>query len=334
MARILIDGFELEGAVMNSRKDLTYPTGITGMHGKCMGVSTLWGVAAYRFQTTYAEIYAAFLFRQTQNNTYNAPIFQIWANSGPGPVFIGGLYRPVSSPNQLYVTREYTGIASSTNGFPLNSTKIIEIYFKLDNSVGRWIVKFDGNIEIDFTGDTNPSGIYNSFDQVRLGNGRQSAFEQAGYCYWDDFILDSENWVHGGARPSQVGLILPDGAGNYSQFTGDHTKLDNVPEDLAEFIKSNTADHRSSFTLSGISGMESVNCIQASVRASALGDPAPKKIRPFLRIGGADYEGGDTYGWWGRPKSGKKLWAINPATGSPFTPEEIDALEVGVRAVT
>jgi hypothetical protein len=86
--------------------------------------------------------------------------------------------------------------------------------------------------------------------------------------------------------------------------------------------------------MGGIANMESVNCIQASVRAAAAGDPAPKKIRPFLRIGGADYEGGDTYGWQGRPKSGKKLWEANPATSSPFTPGEIDALEVGVRAVT
>lgn len=333
MARIIIDGYELESSVISGMRDMTFPSGIDGMHGKCMAASSVWAVAAYRLLTTYTEIYAAFLWRQTQNNSYSAPIFNIWANSGPGAVHIGGLYRPTGSPNQLFVTRDTTSLASSTNGVGLSSTKLIEIYFKLDNSAGRWVVKIDGATEIDFTGDTNPSGTYNNFDQIRLGNGRQNSFDQNNYCYWDDFILDSAAWVHG-AMPSQIGLILPDGAGNYSQFTGDYTKVDNVPEDLAEFIKSNTVDHRSSFTMSGITGMESVNCIQASVRASALGDPTPKKIRPFLRIGGTDYEGGDTYGWWGRPKSGRKLWETNPATSSPFTPGEIDALEVGVRSVT
>ena len=337
MARIVIDGFELEAAVINGYRDLSFPSGITGMHGKCLGPGSNYTVASYRLPAAKSEIYVAFLHRITSDTTYGNPVLSIWGNStgSSGVVLMGTLYRSSTTPRPLFVTRDYNvTLATSPNGFLLNATKLIEVYFKLDNSVGRWIVKVDGVTEIDFTGDTNPSGTINNFDQIRLGNGRQNAFENAGYSYWDDFIVDDANWVHSGARPSQVGVILPDGAGNYAQFTGDYTKIDNVPENLVEFLKTNTADHRSSFSMSGIANMESVNCIQASVRAAAAGDPAPKKIRPFLRIGGADYEAGDTYGWWGRPKSGKKLWEINPATGLPFTPEEIDALEIGVRAVT
>ena len=64
-------------------------------------------------------------------------------------------------------------------------------------------------------------------------------------------------------------------------------------------------------------------------------DPAPstvRTVRQFLRINGADFEGADT-ALSQQYVMLRKVWSVNPATGSSWTQAQVDALESGVRLV-
>jgi hypothetical protein len=73
-------------------------------------------------------------------------------------------------------------------------------------------------------------------------------------------------------------------------------------------------------------------CVQLQALAKAEGSPSPHNLQLAVRTNGADYFSGDK----AVPSSSTQLsslWEANPATSAPWQEAEVNAMEIGVKAV-
>lgn len=150
--------------------------------------------------TATDERYFAFLWRQDSVATYASML--LFYN---GSTYLASLWKHGVS-NLLKVYRGTTVIDSGTQVLDASGTTyLIEVYFKLADSGGRWIVKIDGNIDIDFTGDTK-NDTNTQFDKVKLG-WYASAYHA--HAYFDNFKIDDSGFPVGGWTGKLGGITNP-----------------------------------------------------------------------------------------------------------------------------
>ena len=141
-------------------------------------------------------------------------------------------------------------------------------------------------------------------------------------------IADDESTV--GWRLAE---LKPNGAGAYSEWSGSHVDIGDTS--LATVAGTTTNNARLSATISSYNGPVS----PAGVRGVFVGSLAqrgsggPTKLNHFLRIGGVDY-----YGVAKDVPAGSQRrqvlheWAVNPATGLPWSTSDFAGIEMGLRA--
>lgn len=106
-----------------------------------------------------------------------------------------------------------------------------------------------------------------------------------------------------------------------------------VPADDAIFLKGHVDGNMQTFGMQDLVGsVESVKCVQVSVRNFLTGGPAAKNVTPVMRLSGTNYLGtaAQAPGWL-TPEANQKLWEINPSTGSAWVKSEVDGMECGVK---
>lgn len=135
----------------------------------------------------------------------------------------------------------------------LDMTKpfLLEVYFKLSDSVGRVIVKIDGNVDIDYSGDTKP-GTASTIDNfstsgLMSGGGTIAIDDIAVNDVSNTDGLDNNSWCGDGYI---IGRTLY-GNGDVSQLTGsdgnsvdNYQLVDEVPVSSSpdDYVGSVTAD--------------------------------------------------------------------------------------------
>jgi hypothetical protein len=90
------------------------------------------------------------------------------------------------------------------------------------------------------------------------------------------------------------------------------------------------------FQMSNLVGsVEAIKGVSLCVRNFLTGAPSVKAVTPVVRIGSTNYLGSAIQApGWLRPESNPKLWEISPATGVPWTKDELEAAEFGVKLTT
>lgn len=147
---------------------------------------------------------------------------------------------------------------------------------------------------------------------------------------YSQFIIANESTV--GMKMKEV---RPNAVGNYTDLAADVTAVDD--DDPSSGWVGDTNAQKQSFTITGFTlpagrAVHSVN-VQADVR---VGPTGPQNLRPFVRIGGVDYDLGADIAPQGNSKRGiiGASFTTNPATTNAWTEAEIQSLEAGFEIKT
>jgi hypothetical protein len=132
-------------------------------------------------------------------------------------------------------------------------------------------------------------------------------------------------------RGMGLSALAPNGAGNYSQWIGDHTETSS--DDMATVVSSGATAEKLSSTLSTFGGPAStalralVVVTNSSARGGVVGD-----IRNFVRIASTDYNGsalGVTPGL----ERYTAVWDTNPNTAVLWDTTDFSSTEIGIESL-
>jgi hypothetical protein len=213
----------------------------------------------------------------------------------------------------------------------------VEIRATIHDSTGIAQVRVDGQLVIDFTGDTRSGGNAN-IQQVQFGAGRYQFGSTAVFIHDDIAINDTEGSVNN-SWPGQSAIyaIRPEGPGTYSQLTrggadsgANWSQVEEAPPtDDTDYVESPTADEKDSYAGSACptpaGTVRAVNWI-ARAKQDVAGAAS---VARFIRVNGSDQAGSDQQldtSW----KYYQELMEVNPATGVAFTIADLNGIEPGV----
>jgi hypothetical protein len=189
-------------------------------------------------------------------------------------------------------------------------------------ATANYELKIDGTSVLSGTGD-----LFTSNSQyVRLGKFTNRNSQTVDF-YYDDVRIDDAGFPGAG----QVEMMLPDGAGNYTAFTGTYADVDDVPHDSdTSYLTSSTSGDAETVTLesaatAGVSG--TINSVKAVAIVRDEGGASAIQLR--LRSGSTDSDTtnndpGSSY------TARCNVFDTDPADSSAWTTAKLDALEVGV----
>jgi hypothetical protein len=254
-----------------------------------------------------------------------------------GATIHGGLACSASGAGfNFKVTRGHstqTNLEIGSTLYNLNTWYLVECYFKLADSGGRWTVKVNGIQEIDFTGDTRNGGASGVIDTLRVGYPGGGWYPNFRI---DDIVFDTTDWI----GDTRIGGTLIDGAGNSADWTpsagSNYQTVDEVPESDADYNYINTVDQIDTFSVGDVPAEAyAIKCVQVMARAQKEGASTPQNIAVGVRppVGGTDYFSSDqalATVW----KGHVNLWENNPYTAAAWTPTEVNSTEIGYKSRT
>lgn len=240
-----------------------------------------------------------------------------------------------STSGLLEIRRNGTVIATGTTPILLNQWYYVELKVTIANAGGSAVLHLNGVEEATFSGDTQATANATANEIFLNQAGNVSA------TWTDDwYACDGTGGSHDDfLGDSKVELLVPTAEGNSSDWTpsaGSDNALmvdETAPDDDATYVSSSTAGHKDTHALSNLSvASGTVHGIQQTL-IHRKDDAGSRSIRTVLRAGGTDYTGAtvsalDTY------SSLSTVRGINPATASPFSIAEVNALEAGYELVT
>lgn len=327
MARVFIDGFERgDLRLWDSINGAAIAAARTGMSGNyCLYVGALQFVV--KAFSAMSELYVAMKIYFTDVPLTNSGI--IIFRSGETAVL--ALVAANTSAN-LRIQR-YDGVwsdlATSTAVLSVNTTYLIESYVKIADTGGRFVIKVNGIIVIDYTGDTRPGSI-TTLDSIKLSSNTGQSWNFQGY--YDDIVIDNANWP--GA--SRIEGILPTANGTTNNLTpvgGVNYECVNDISDT-DYIHTNTSDQLDLYTTGNLTNtIGSIKCVQVSASARKLSNANPQNLQLVTRSNNTNYVSGskvlpsdygvDLY----------NLWEVNPGTSTAWAESEVNAAEFGVKPV-
>jgi hypothetical protein len=218
---------------------------------------------------------------------------------------------------ELYVT-DWEEVGDPVQWYPGSSNQF-DLNFKAGNIL---------DIYVDKVLQTSTAITPWSFRQVGIHTGRQ--FGQAHFV--SEYIHADEPTV--GFRVAQLTV---DGAGTTNEWTGAYTDVNasGDPDD-STFIESDAADEVQQFTLSDLSATAQGDTIEKlTITARALEtDEAPNNLQIGVRTNSTDYFSANIGVLTGTFVDYEYELTTNPDTTSPWTPAEINSLELAVKSTT
>lgn len=328
MARIFTTGFEMQDK--NYAEGLTfhaatafYQEARAGLPGYCIrGVANGWGFN-YASPGAVTELYFRFAARLdvTEVRFYK------------GPTQIGYISLKCGQQPKAYVG--YGLVSTGTKVIPDNSQwVVIEVHIKIHSSTGQYQVKLDGELVLDYTGNTTSSG-YTDFDQISWFQSGNTAY----YTYYDDLAI---NDTTGGVDDSWCGDghvygLRPNGNGDSSDFTGsDADSTDNYllvddpgTPDTATYVESETSGHKDLYAVENLptlpvgATIKRINVVVDGYVASA-GNPVNLGIKT------GTYEDWKSTSMPTSYRVASQTWTSNPDTGYAWSESEINGLQIGI----
>jgi hypothetical protein len=328
MGRIFIDGFEHGNLAFWPAKvgaTVVSSAGLDMDGNYCMGCTGIYDWVQ-RSLADANELYFAFRWRPTTSG--NVGLLAVYKGST-------AMVNVVTTSSGGFKCNTWsTLLASSAGGlYSTDVTHKVEIYIKIDNTVGRVVVKINGIPVIDFTGDTQ-SGTDSTFDSLKIG--AASGFPEGQYAqaYFDNVVVDDTEWP----GDTKIAAVVPTGAGNSAQWTpsagANWDCVEEVPPSDADYITTNTVGQKDTYVASDLpSDASAVKCVQFAARAQKEGAATPQNLAFVIRTGAVDYEGSGVVLPTVLSEHVRDLWVNNPATSQAFTPSEVNGMEIGIKAI-
>lgn len=238
-----------------------------------------------------------------------------------------------NTANQLSVRRGSDGgtiLGTSGAGLTLNKWHVIELWLKIADSGGEAELKINGVLEVDFNGDTKQTAIAD-MQHIKWQSGTTGSRFYP--CYVDDIAINDttgaqqNSWI---GRGTILGFV-PDGAGNYAQFTpsagSNYQNVEEVPpDDDTTHNEDNVVDQKDSFTMGDIGAIGSISAVCWWARAKMVDGTG--NLARLLRIASSDYQGSDL----GLLTSYAYVFDIlelNPDDSQPWEQADVNGLEAG-----
>ena len=220
--------------------------------------------------------------------------------------------------NQTFARIDITGATTGNTGN--NSLtfgwQVLEVYYKISDTVGVLTVRIDGVEKFTFSGDTKP-GADSTIDNllINMAIGSNAA-------YFDDFAIDTAAWCGLGYYVA----LTPDGAGDVTQWTptgAANYQNVSIPANDATFNTGATGQ-TDNYAMTTITlGSSMVERIIPFVRAS---NPSGGTINVGLKTGGTNYTAGIV-----APTSLTWLigseYAVSPNTSAEWTQTDLNNIQ-------
>jgi hypothetical protein len=232
---------------------------------------------------------------------------------------------------QWIVMRGSTQIAISAAILQVGAWAYVEAWVVIADSGGRCVVKINGDIVIDFTGNTKNGGTATTLDKVKISGISNFNTDQ----YWDDLYLCDAT----GPAPYNTFLgehriysLAPTGAGSSTQWTPDsgsnYSRVNEVPYSAANYVQSATSGQRDTYTMADLPAtVGSILAVQNNTIAKRT-DAAAISIKPAIQSGASVYYG-TAVALTANDATVRDLRTIDPNTSTAWTVGGVNALEGG-----
>lgn len=230
----------------------------------------------------------------------------------------------INTDGSVQVYRYTTSLGASSGGLvSLSNWYYIELKVLIHDSTGTVDVWLNGVSILSLSSqDTHHSGNV-EFNYAQIN----------GAFGLDDFYLDDAT-NHGDCR---IDTLMPDGAGNYTQFdpsAGNNYECVDDPADIDEdttYVSTSTVDEIDTYDVDDLSTLAGSTIYGLAVNNCCRKDDAgTRKFKALTRVNGSDYEGSeitltDTY------KVYQQLWENNPDDAAAWEEADVDGGEYGLK---
>lgn len=208
----------------------------------------------------------------------------------------------------------------------VNTTYTVEVYYKVHPTNGVITVKIDGVEWLTWYGNTS-SGNITTCNKISL-----EPISSYDYPYFDDLIIDTENWI----GPAALGFMKTNGAGDLVGWTPSsepaYNCLNETPISMERFLT--TADPASALfavTDPPSIGTNVVKGLQLMTLGTITGSPAAMYHRQLLKSNGL-VDRGDQRSLPSALNPLCRMMELNPTTGQRFTEHDLVNLQIGLEA--
>jgi hypothetical protein len=202
---------------------------------------------------------------------------------------------------------------------------------KLNNTIGEIKTYLNGVQVHTFTGDVSTQT--NLVSSIYLGSSTLLGSTIRPFN-WSELVVANEptfDW--------HVATLPVSAAGTFSTWTGLFSDVDDVGINSADLISTNTATNQQTFnvmntTASQVAG-NAIKAYAVASRTAVTTDATPNDAQHIVRTGGTVFTTANL----AIPKDGNyhtrnTVYNTNPNTSAAWTTAEIDAVEIGMKAVT
>jgi hypothetical protein len=273
---------------------------------------------------TRNELYVSFWFLVTET-TWPAWQYGIYIRA----YLTDGNYAAVVSDASHYMDayRQTTKVADGSIVMDGDGWHHIQAHFIIDNTTGEINTKVNGDIDVEFVGDTQP-GSSTSISYIQIGCDHNAP--NAAAIRVDNLVLRDDDW----SGDCRVYGSLPNAAGDSTDWDpsagANYQCVDErPPDDDTSYITSVTSGSTDLYNYADPSLTGEVQAINIWTRAKEL-TAGDSKINQAIRSGGGTHYGPDQTVGVGYEYS-NKIWQLDPATSGSWNLGGLADLQFGVR---
>lgn len=238
----------------------------------------------------------------------------------------------LTATGTLEITRNGTVLATSTAALLGGIWYHLQVKVTIHDSTGAYEVRLDGANILSASGvDTRNAGNA-SVDRIQFrGTG-------VGLTYDDIAILDTTGSLNNDfPGEGKISILMPTGAGNYTQFTpsaGSNWQNvdDAAPNNDTDYNSSSTANQIDTFNRTSIAVTGAILAVKHTT-THRKDDVGTREIAQVCRSGTTDYVGStktclSTY------KPDSSIREVDPDTSAAWTESGLNAAEFGYKVIT
>lgn len=242
------------------------------------------------------------------------------------PAFRIGLNADGTWDFDKYSGAAWVNLGTTSVSMVSGGAATIDMYIKVDATVGEFRVFKDGTEVGTFTGNTS---IDNSnFGRIHWKGQTGTSNE----LHISQVIVSSEStigWI--------LATLAPDGNGANTSWTGSYTDIDEFALNTADYIEAIATNLVETSTVSNINAAYStynVKAVAVAMRASNDSGSVISDLQACVRVSSLNYFSPNL----GLPKDGSDyskqyIWETNPNTSAAWSQAAVNAVEVGVKSV-
>lgn len=240
----------------------------------------------------------------------------------------------VNASNQIAILNSGgTTIATGTTALATSTWYYIEMKCFVNAGTPA-----SGNVTVQLNGASEIAQTNGNFGSTNMDNIGIVGISGQTTDFDDIYVVDTtgsapRNTFLGDVR---VQTEVPNGAGNYTQFTanGAATNFGCVDETLEDgdttYVSDSTVGHRDSYTYADIDGGSTIYGVQVTTWARK-DDAGTRQLAPFIRQAGVDYDG--TAVAQGSSYAGMTQIYNQDPTNADWTPATLNGDEFGVKVI-